>query len=175
MDERPDEADEIIEREIRGVLAEIDGHVSAVEVLLTPFHDHTGDHDDGGAGLAHLEVLSNVFDDIVTGNLQPGWADHPIWSEKERDTWSPFATEVSDHLYATWPLVVKLVDLRQQTTKPHGFASIVLLRWRIEAAGDHRPPPQLWTNQPAEDPHAQDELAHQERYQAHLFGSRGEA
>ncbi len=148
MDERPDEADETIEREIRAVLAEIDGHVSAVEVLLTRFHDDTGDDDDddGGAGLAHLEVLSIVFDDIVTGNLHPQWADHRIWSEKERDTWSPFATEVSDHLYATWPLVVKLVDLRQRTTKPYGLASIALLRWRIEAAGDHRPPPQLRTN-----------------------------
>lgn len=175
MEQRPNEPDELIEREIRAVLAEIDVHVSAVEVLLTPFHDHTGDHDDGGAGLAHLEVLSLVFDDIVTGNLQPGWADHRIWSEKERDTWSPFATEVSDHLYATWPLVVKLVDLRQQTTKPYGLASIALLRWRIEAAGDHRPPPQLRTNQPAEEFAAQDELAYRARHQVHLVGSRGEA
>lgn len=147
MDQRPDEADEIIEREIRAVLAEIDVHLSAVEVLLSKFHDETGDDDDGGAGLAHLEVLSLVFDDIVTDNLQPGWADHRIWSEKERDRWSPFATEVSDHLYATWPLVVKLVDLRQQMTKPCGLASIALLRWRVEAAGEHRPPPQLRTNQ----------------------------
>lgn len=175
MDERPDEADETIEREIRSVLAEIDRHVSAVEVLLTPFHEHTGDHDDGGAGLAHLEFLSGVFDALVTGNLQPERADHPLWSEKERDTWSPFATEVSDHLYAAWPLVVKLVDLRLRTTKPHGLANIVLLRWRIEAAGEHRPPPQLSTSPPAEDLHAQDELAYGERHQAHLFGSRGEA
>jgi len=175
MEQQSTEADEIIEREIRAVLAEIDGHVSAVEVLLTPFHDHTGNHDDGGAGLAHLEILSSVFDDIVTGNLQPGWADNPIWSEKERDTWSPFATEVSDHLYATWPLVVKLVELRQRTTSPHGFASIVALKWRIEAAGEQTPPLSHWASLPAGDLRAQDELAYRERQQALHFGPRGQA
>lgn len=62
-----------IEGELSFVLAEIDAQVSSLERLLSRFHtdesDATGDDDDGGAGLAHLEALVGIYNAMTTGEL----------------------------------------------------------------------------------------------------------
>ncbi len=157
----PISSDELIERPIRESISNIEAHVVSLESLLSKFHDHAQDHKDGGAGLAQLEILSGVFEDLATGTAEPSLAAHPIWSEKERDTWSPFAVEVSDHLYALWPHVVELINFRRQTDKPHGFAKIVSLQRRFDALWSHVAPLPEWVQTP-DDGREQDEVAHRE-------------
>jgi hypothetical protein len=141
-----------IEGELSSVLAEIEAHVSSLERLLSRFHtdesDPTGDDDDGGAGLAHLEALVGIYDAITTGELNATWADAPIWSEAQRDRWSNFANEVSEHLYAVRPLTIRLEEVLRRSGRRRGLGRVAVLKCRFEALLEHRPPPQLCANFP---------------------------
>ncbi|MBX3231995.1 MAG: hypothetical protein KIT84_20235 [Labilithrix sp.] len=133
-------SDELIEQRIHETLSNIEPHVYALEDLLSPFFDDfSDDDDDGGAGLAHLDNLSCVLQQLIEGNAESvaAQATQGIWSEEQRDTWSPFAVQVSNHLYALWPHVVELIELRQQTKRPYGFAGIVSLQRRFNALLSH--------------------------------------
>lgn len=139
--------DLVVEKQIRDAVAGIEMHVTGLEGLLCKFYDDTPegpDQDDGGAGLAHLEVLSSVFDDLIGGRLTAGWENDRIWSEKERDTWSPFATEVTNHVYAIPPLVLRVQELREQTTKPYGFSNLANLSYRVTSLFEHTEPEPGW-------------------------------
>jgi hypothetical protein len=170
--------DSAVERKISDTVAGIEAHVTALENLLCQFcededdegrhreegHDAppAGDDNDWGAGLAHMKVLARVFDDLIEGRLQPGWEQHPIWSEKERNTWSPFATEVTNLVHAIPPLILKVQELWTRTSRPYGFNNMLFLGWRIRDLSEHQTADEDYIDVSREASSEEDALAYEE-------------
>lgn len=95
-----------------------------------------------------MEALVGIYDAMTTGEPNGTWADAPIWSEAQRDRWSDFAREVSDHVYAFRPLTIRLEEVLRRSGRRVGLGRVVVLKCRFEALLEHRPPPELCANFP---------------------------